>query len=115
MTDTCGAGFHPAWPIVANDFRRWLTPDRFGQAYGLAQADIDAIRSWVESHGFTVNAVYPSRMLIDFSGHHSVRRSQTWIDAWRWRSFSHCELFYSGLHHRRRVELQHRDRLDQRL
>src|SRR6266478_3730270 len=52
----------------ATDFHRWLTPDQFGQAYGLAQADIDAIRSWLESHGFTVNAIYPSRMLIDFSG-----------------------------------------------
>ena len=39
-----------------------------GEKYGPAQQDIDAITHWLESHGFTVNYIYPNRMVIDFSG-----------------------------------------------
>jgi subtilase family serine protease len=50
------------------DFHKWLTPAELGQAYGPAQQDIDAVTSWLQSQGFVVNGVYPSGMLIDFSG-----------------------------------------------
>jgi uncharacterized repeat protein (TIGR01451 family) len=49
-------------------FHKWINSQQFGQNFGLAQQDIDAITQWLESHGLTVNVVYPSRMLIDFSG-----------------------------------------------
>jgi len=49
-------------------FHKWLTADQFGQTYGAAQQDIDTVTAWLQSHGFTVNAVYPSGMAIDFSG-----------------------------------------------
>jgi hypothetical protein len=50
------------------NFHHWLMADEQGQKYGLAQEDIDAIASWLSAHGFTVNGVYPNRMVIDFSG-----------------------------------------------
>lgn len=50
------------------DFHRWLTAVQFGQAYGPAAQDIDAVSGWLRSSGFTVNTVYPSGMSIDFSG-----------------------------------------------
>ena len=50
------------------NFHRWLTANQFGQAFGAAQQDVDAISGWLRSHGFTVNLTYPSRMTIDFSG-----------------------------------------------
>ncbi|MGB0117729.1 MAG: Ig-like domain repeat protein, partial [Terriglobales bacterium] len=50
------------------NFHHWLTAEKFGQRFGVAQKDIDTITSWLQSHGFRVNRVYPSRMLIDFSG-----------------------------------------------
>jgi subtilase family serine protease len=49
-------------------FHKWLTADQFGQTYGAAQQDIDTVSAWLQSHGFTVNAVYPSGVAIDFSG-----------------------------------------------
>lgn len=49
-------------------FHKWMTPAQFGAAFGAAQQDIDTITSWLRSHNFVVNAVYPSGMLIDFSG-----------------------------------------------
>src|SRR5260370_18332769 len=50
------------------DFHQWLTAQEFGERFGLAKPDLDAITAWLESHGFRVNVVYPSGMLIDFSG-----------------------------------------------
>ena len=55
---------NPASP----DFHKWLTAQQFGERFGLAQQDLETITHWLEAHGFTVNVVYPSGMLIDFSG-----------------------------------------------
>ena len=49
-------------------FHKWLTPAQFGSAYGAAQQDITTLTSWLTSRGFTVNSVYPSGLVIDFSG-----------------------------------------------
>jgi subtilase family serine protease len=54
-------------PGSAN-FHKWITPDEFGRQFGLAQADLDAITGWLQTHGLEVNTVYPNRVLIDFSG-----------------------------------------------
>jgi subtilase family serine protease len=49
-------------------YHQWLTPEEFGERYGLAQEDLKSITGWLQSSGFTVNKVYPSGMMIDFSG-----------------------------------------------
>jgi subtilase family serine protease len=49
-------------------FHQWLSAAEFGNNYGLAQPDIDAITGWLEAHGFAINSVYPSGTVIDFSG-----------------------------------------------
>lgn len=50
------------------NFHHWLTPEQFGESFGVAQADVDQVRSWLTSHGFTVNGVQGSGMMIEFSG-----------------------------------------------
>jgi len=50
------------------NFHQWITAQEFGQRFGLSKQDLDKITDWLESHGFTVNVVYPSGMVIDFSG-----------------------------------------------
>jgi len=50
------------------NFHQWLTAEEFGQRFGLAEQDIDAVTRWLQSYGFKINVVYPSRILIDFSG-----------------------------------------------
>src|SRR5216684_169049 len=50
------------------NFHHWLTAQEFGERFGSARPDLEAVTSWLESHGFRVNVVYPSGMLIDFSG-----------------------------------------------
>lgn len=50
------------------NFHHWLTPQQFGQNYGVAQPDIQSVTRWLEYHGFTVNQVYPNNIMVDFSG-----------------------------------------------
>ncbi len=49
-------------------FHHWISAAEFGQTYGVAPADIALATNWLESQGFQVNLVYPSRMVIDFTG-----------------------------------------------
>jgi len=54
-------------PGSAN-YHQWLTAQEYGDRFGLAQQDLDTIAGWLAGHGLKVNLVYPSRMVIDFSG-----------------------------------------------
>ena len=49
-------------------FHQWLTPAQFGQAFGVTDGDIAAVKDWLVSQGFKVNGVYPNKTQIDFSG-----------------------------------------------
>src|SRR3984957_14020548 len=40
------------------NFHKWLSASEFGKNFGVAEADIQTITGWLESHGFTVNSVY---------------------------------------------------------
>ena len=50
------------------NYHHWLTAQEFGDRYGLAGQDLAKITGWLQSRGLTVNAVYPNRIVIDFSG-----------------------------------------------
>lgn len=49
-------------------FHQWLTPAQFGQQFGPAQSDIDAVTAWLTSQGFSVDSIAPSRRIVEFSG-----------------------------------------------
>lgn len=49
-------------------FHHWLTATAFGRTYGAAPEDIASVTGWLTSQGFKVNGVYPSGLMIDFSG-----------------------------------------------
>ncbi len=50
------------------NFHKWLTPAQFAAQFGVAQSDVSAVTAWLTSHGFTVNGVAPTGLVIDFSG-----------------------------------------------
>ncbi len=50
------------------NYHQWLNAAQFGAQFGPASSDIKKITGWLTSQGFTVNTVYPSGMVIDFSG-----------------------------------------------
>jgi hypothetical protein len=49
-------------------FHQWLTPEEFGQRFGPAEADIQAVTAWLTGQGFEVNHVAAGRAVIEFSG-----------------------------------------------
>jgi subtilase family serine protease len=50
------------------NYHHWLTAAEFGRRFGVAESDIARITGWLKAKGLKVNFVYPSRMVIDFSG-----------------------------------------------
>jgi len=50
------------------NYHMWLTPEQFGQQFGPADADIQAVTDWLTSQGFEVNRVAAGRTVIEFSG-----------------------------------------------
>lgn len=49
-------------------YHQWLTPEIVGAEFGPAPSDIATLTNFLESEGFTVNAVGMSGMYVDFSG-----------------------------------------------
>jgi subtilase family serine protease len=64
LTQTIEGLYQPGSP----DFHRWLTAEEFGELFGPNQKDIAAVTGWLEAHGFQINSVAQSGMVIDFSG-----------------------------------------------
>ena len=54
-------------PKSAN-YHKWLTPEQFGAQYGVADADVQAVTSYLAAQGFVVGRVFKSKMAIEFSG-----------------------------------------------
>lgn len=54
--------------ITSPVFHRWLTPSQFGEMFGPAREDVDAVVAWLGRRGFTVEEISPSLMSITFSG-----------------------------------------------
>ena len=50
------------------NFHAWLTPEQFGQQFGPADADVQAVRDWLTSHGFQSIKVSKGKTLVEFSG-----------------------------------------------
>ncbi|MFN7922189.1 MAG: protease pro-enzyme activation domain-containing protein [Bryobacteraceae bacterium] len=50
------------------EYHRWLTPEQFGERFGLSGTDFARVREWIETQGFQVDAASRSRAWIRFSG-----------------------------------------------
>ncbi|MGD1155696.1 MAG: protease pro-enzyme activation domain-containing protein [Terriglobia bacterium] len=49
-------------------YHQWLASEEFGQRFGPADADIQAVADWLTGQGFQVNQVAAGRTVIEFSG-----------------------------------------------
>jgi len=52
----------------SRNFHRWISAHEFGERFGPSDRDLDKLTNWLEAHRFKVNVVYPSGMVIDFTG-----------------------------------------------
>ena len=50
------------------EYHNWLTPEQFGDRFGISQADMDKIAGWLSAAGFSIDYVARSRTSIGFSG-----------------------------------------------
>jgi hypothetical protein len=49
-------------------YHKWLTPEEFGQQFGISEADAAQVRQWLLSQGLMVHEISQSRRFIVFSG-----------------------------------------------
>jgi hypothetical protein len=49
-------------------FHQWLTPEQFGQRFGPADSDLQAVTDWLTTQGFPVAKISAGRTVIEFSG-----------------------------------------------
>jgi len=54
-------------PSSAN-YHKWLTPEQFAAQFGMAQADLDKVKSWLVSQGFMIDEVARGGDYIAFTG-----------------------------------------------
>ena len=55
---------NPSSPL----YHQWLNPDQFAARFGMAQADIDKVQTWLQQQGFSIDSVARSQNMIRFSG-----------------------------------------------
>ena len=53
---------------ASTDYHQWLTPEEYGARFGLAQADIGLVTSWLTTQNLTVDSVERGRTTIAFTG-----------------------------------------------
>ncbi len=49
-------------------YHQWLSPEQFASRFGMAQSDIDAVQTWLQQQGFSIDSVARGRTMIRFSG-----------------------------------------------
>src|SRR5215470_4981819 len=53
---------------ASSSYHKWLTPEEFGQRFGISDSDLAAVTSWLQVSGFTVNRISKGRTVIEFDG-----------------------------------------------
>jgi Pro-kumamolisin, activation domain/Bacterial Ig-like domain (group 3) len=52
----------------SGNYHTWLTPEQFGQQYGPADSDVQAVTDWLTRSGFQVSNVAKGKGVIEFNG-----------------------------------------------
>ncbi len=50
------------------NFHKWLTAEQFGKQFGVADADVQTVTSYLQDKGFSVGRIYKNRGAIEVSG-----------------------------------------------
>jgi subtilase family serine protease len=49
-------------------YHQWLSPEQYGEQFGLSSDDLSKVTAWLQSQGFTVTSVANGRSYITFNG-----------------------------------------------
>jgi len=47
---------------------KWMTPEQFGAAFGVGEAELETVEEWLQGYGFKIEKVPQGRNVIEFSG-----------------------------------------------
>jgi subtilase family serine protease len=50
------------------NYHQWLTPEQYGSQFGPSDEDIQAVKSWLSTQGFTVVKVNAGKTIVEFNG-----------------------------------------------
>ena len=64
LTQLLDAQHNPESPY----YHQWLTPEQYGERFGVSEADVAQVAGWLQSHGMEVEEVAAGRTSIIFSG-----------------------------------------------
>ena len=81
LTALLAAQQDPASP----DYHNWLAPEQFADRFGASPSDIGQIAAWLESQGFVVHGVAPSRNWIAFAGSAGLARQAFGVEIHRYQ------------------------------
>lgn len=52
----------------SSQYHQWLTPEQYGEQFGLSSDDLAKVTAWLTNQGFTITGVANGRTFITFSG-----------------------------------------------
>ena len=67
-TDALSNLLQQLYDPTSPNYRQFLTPQQFTAQFGPSQSDYDAVIAYAQASGFTVEATYSNRMMLDVSG-----------------------------------------------
>jgi subtilase family serine protease len=50
------------------NYHRWLTPEEFGDRFGMSADELNTVTTWLQERGFTLHELPPSRNWVAFTG-----------------------------------------------
>lgn len=50
------------------NFHKWMTPEEFGEHFGLHDSDVEQVKNWLASQGLSIDMVSKGRRYLQFSG-----------------------------------------------
>jgi hypothetical protein len=50
------------------NYHHWLTPDEFGDRFGMSTAELTKVTTWLQERGFTLHEIPPGRNWVAFTG-----------------------------------------------
>jgi subtilase family serine protease len=59
----------------SKEYHKWLTPEQYGQMFGLSSSDINKVTNWLQQQGFSNIEVARSRDSVSFSGNATLAQA----------------------------------------
>src|SRR5215467_12446429 len=77
-------------------YHHWLTPAEFGSKFGVAPQDVEKIRDWLRSYGFSIEPVPQGRNVLLFTGTNAQLRAAFHTEIHSYKSRVDASVHYAN-------------------